>query len=119
IADNVMVLYLGAVMESAPTEQLYGAPSHPYTQALLSATLSADPTIRRQRMSLSGETPSPIDLPQGCLFSGRCPLALDSCRAGRPPLAHVPANALAAMREEAHLAACLRSETARERAPAH
>jgi len=107
IADNVMVLYLGAVIESAPTEELYIAPSHPYTQALLSATLVADPRIRRGRELLSGEIPSPIDLPQGCLFEGRCPLAIESCRVSRPQLA--PTN------DDLHLAACLRADRARER----
>jgi oligopeptide/dipeptide ABC transporter ATP-binding protein len=108
IADKVMVLYLGAVMESAPTEQLYASPSHPYTQALLSATLSADPNIRRRRERLVGEIPSPVDLPKGCLFEGRCPLAIDPCRAGRPPLTEVGSGR--------HLAACIRTDIARQRA---
>ncbi len=107
IADNVMVLYLGAMMESAPTEQLYTAPSHPYTQALLSATLSANPDIKRQREFLVGEIPSPVNLPKGCLFEGRCPLAEDICRAERPPIAPVVSIE--------HLTACLRSDAARAR----
>jgi oligopeptide/dipeptide ABC transporter ATP-binding protein len=108
IADSVMVLYLGAVMEAAPTEQLYTAPSHPYTQALLSATLSTDPAVRRRREELIGEIPSPLDLPKGCLFEGRCPLAIEACRTARPP-------AIAAGCEN-HRVACLRGEVARQRA---
>jgi oligopeptide/dipeptide ABC transporter ATP-binding protein len=108
IADNVMVLYLGAVMEAAPTEQLYTAPSHPYTQALLSASLSTDPDVRRRREELIGEIPSPVNLPKGCLFEGRCPLAIDACRTARPPMISV--------KSDRHRVACLRSDVARQRA---
>jgi oligopeptide/dipeptide ABC transporter ATP-binding protein len=108
IADSVMVLYLGAVMEAAPTEQLYTAPSHPYTQALLSATLSTDPNVRRRREELIGEIPSPINLPNGCLFKGRCPLAIDACRTARPPMI--------AVKSDRHRVACLRSDAAHQRA---
>jgi oligopeptide/dipeptide ABC transporter ATP-binding protein len=108
IADSVMVLYLGAVMEAAPTEQLYTAPSHPYTQALLSATLSTDPNVRHRREELIGEIPSPINLPKGCLFEGRCPLAIDACRTARPPMIPV--------KSDRHRVVCLRSDVAHQRA---
>ena len=114
IADRVMVLYLGAVMETAPTEQLFTAPSHPYTQALLSATLSADPNARYRREQLLGEIPSPINLPRGCLFEARCPLAADKCGVSRPSLSSVDSGR--------HFAACVRTDAAimraRERAMA-
>jgi oligopeptide/dipeptide ABC transporter ATP-binding protein len=108
IADSVMVLYLGAVMEAAPTEQLYTAPSHPYTQALLSATLSTDPNVRHRREELVGEIPSPINLPKGCLFEGRCPLAIDACRIARRPMIPV--------KSDRHRVVCLRSDVAHQRA---
>lgn len=86
IADRVVVLYLGSIVESGPTESIFSAPEHPYTQALFSAQLSTDPAKRQQRHLLSGEIPSPVDLPSGCAFAGRCPVAVDACRAAKPAL---------------------------------
>ncbi len=84
ISDRVLVLYLGTVVESGPAAAVYERPAHPYTQALLSAHLSPDPAVRPHRHVLAGETPSPIDLPPGCPFTARCPLARDDCHAALP-----------------------------------
>jgi oligopeptide/dipeptide ABC transporter ATP-binding protein len=86
IADRVAVLYLGRVLEEGPTAQVMDSPAHPYTQALLSAHLAADPAVRTQRIVLEGEIPSPMARPPGCPFQTRCPLVEPRCRVGRPPL---------------------------------
>ena len=86
IADRIMVIYLGHAVEIGTREAIFGDPRHPYTRALLSATPSADPEKRKQRIPLKGEPPSPIDPPKGCVFNPRCPLAFDRCRVEEPPL---------------------------------
>jgi dipeptide transport system ATP-binding protein len=86
IADDVMVIYLGHVVEMGARDALFSSPQHPYTHALLSATPIADPDARRERIILSGEAPSPIDPPKGCPFNPRCPLAFDRCRSEKPPV---------------------------------
>ncbi len=86
IADRVAVLYLGHVLEEGPTARVMDAPSHPYTQALLSAHLPADPEVRPRRIRLEGEIPSPMARPPRCPFQTRCPLVEPRCRTGRPPL---------------------------------
>ncbi|MGI3902045.1 MAG: ABC transporter ATP-binding protein [Janthinobacterium lividum] len=86
IADRIMVIYLGHSVEIGSREAIFGGPQHPYTRALLSATPSADPAKRKQRIPLKGEPPSPIDPPSGCVFHPRCPLAFDKCRVDDPPL---------------------------------
>ncbi|MCB1518415.1 MAG: dipeptide ABC transporter ATP-binding protein [Hyphomicrobiaceae bacterium] len=86
VADNVMVMYLGAVVEVAPARQLFDNPLHPYTRALLSATPIADPKRRGRRIKLEGELPSPINPPPGCTFHPRCPLANDRCKREEPVL---------------------------------
>ena len=73
-ADEVAVMYLGKIVEKAPSEQLYANPTHPYTKALLSAVPVPDPTAKSSRVKLPGETPSPISPPPGCAFHPRCPL---------------------------------------------
>jgi oligopeptide/dipeptide ABC transporter ATP-binding protein len=105
ISDEVVVLYLGSVMERAPTRRIFEEPEHPYTRALISAHLSPDPSHRPERIRLEGEIPSPISLPPGCPFASRCPDARDACRATRPPL--VPRHGGAAE------AACIRIDEPR------
>ena len=86
ISHRIAVMYLGEVVETGPVEAVFGRPSHPYTRALLASA----PSIERGRedagISLAGEIPSPIDLPQGCFLASRCPFVLDECRAGHPAL---------------------------------
>ncbi len=86
IARRIVVLYLGAVVESGPTEEIFQSPAHPYTRALFSAQLSTDVRQRRERQILQGEIPSPVDLPSGCTFAGRCPMAQPACQTRRPVL---------------------------------
>jgi dipeptide transport system ATP-binding protein len=86
IADEVLVIYLGHAVELGGRDAIFGKPQHPYTRALLSATPVADPTMRRERIVLSGEPPSPFAPPPGCPFNPRCPQAFDRCRAEMPPL---------------------------------
>ena len=90
MADRVMVMYLGQVVEEAPAAAIYEAPAHPYTQALMSAHLPADPAVTLARHVLTGEIPSPINLPPGCFFASRCPVALPRCRDVSPVLEPVP-----------------------------
>ena len=105
ISDEVVVLYLGSVMERAPTRRIFEEPEHPYTRALISAHLSPDPSHRPERIRLEGEIPSPIALPPGCPFASRCPSAREACRAARPPL--LPRHGGAAE------AACIRIDEAK------
>jgi peptide/nickel transport system ATP-binding protein len=85
LADRVLVMYLGQVVESGPVEQLFQRPRHPYTKALLSAVPSMDPARRTERAPLAGDPPNPIDPPSGCRFRDRCPMAHAVC-AGTAPL---------------------------------
>ncbi len=101
LCDEVVVLYLGRVMERAPRERLYSAPRHPYTRALLSAAPSPDLDAPRRRMLLKGDIPSPIDPPSGCVFRTRCPHAIDACARAVPPLVEVaPGHAKACIRDD-------------------
>jgi len=84
ICDHVAVMYLGTLVESAPTRKLFANPSHPYTKALLSAIPSLDPNERTKVQKLEGEIPSPVNPPPGCRFHTRCPLAEDRCRTEVP-----------------------------------
>ncbi|TSJ59804.1 ATP-binding cassette domain-containing protein [Atlantibacter subterranea] len=86
IAHRVMVMYLGRVVESGPTAQIWAAPAHPYTQALLAAAPVADPRHPRGECLLEGELPSPLAPPSGCAFHTRCPYAQPLCQQQRPPL---------------------------------
>ena len=86
LADRTAVMYLGRVVETAPTPELMARPRHPYTVSLLSAVPVADPRRRRRRIVLAGEPPSPLAVPSGCPFHPRCPVARPRCAAERPPL---------------------------------
>lgn len=86
IADEVMVMYLGRVVEHAEKKQLFERPRHPYTSALLSATPKADPGRKSERIMLRGELPSPLNPPKGCAFNPRCAFATDRCRSVAPKL---------------------------------
>jgi oligopeptide/dipeptide ABC transporter ATP-binding protein len=99
VSDRIAVMYLGKIMELSPSEELYTKPIHPYTSALLAAIPIPDPRENRarERIVVSGEPPSPIDPPPGCVFHTRCPRATDVCRQVVPPLTEY-ANG--------HLAAC-------------
>ncbi len=86
VADRIAVMYLGKIVELSDRDELYAAPKHPYTKALLSAIPIPDPQIekRRQRIILSGDLPSPINIPAGCRFHTRCPMAQNICREIEP-----------------------------------
>jgi oligopeptide/dipeptide ABC transporter ATP-binding protein len=105
IADRVMVMYLGRIVEVAPARDIYANPRHPYTKALLSAAPVADPRLakRRERILLQGELPSPANPPSGCTFRTRCPFALPDCAGERPAYRKVA---------DQHFHACIRDDIA-------
>jgi peptide/nickel transport system ATP-binding protein len=99
ISDKVIVMYLGRIMEIAPAKEMYRNPVHPYTEALLSAVPIPDPTVKRERIILQGDIPSPINPPSGCVFRTRCPIAVEDCKHVVPPLEEVAPG---------HFKACIR-----------
>jgi oligopeptide/dipeptide ABC transporter ATP-binding protein len=104
VADRIAVMYLGKIVELSDRDELYSAPKHPYTRALLSAIPIPDPRVEksRKRIILSGDLPSPIKIPSGCRFHTRCPMAQDICREIEP--------AYEAKEGREHYAACHFSE---------
>lgn len=86
LCDSVAVMYLGKIVEMGPNRSIFHDPRHPYTQTLLAAVTIPDPEIRRSRIILSGEMPSPTNPPPGCRFHTRCPLAADKCKNMEPEL---------------------------------
>ena len=96
ISTRVAVMYLGFIVETAATEDIFAAPSHPYTQLLFSAIPSLDSLEFKDSVVLEGEVPTPINLPSGCPFHPRCPHAFDPCRTERPPLKEIGPGRLSA-----------------------
>lgn len=98
VSDRVMVMYLGRIIESGPTHSIFTAPRHPYTQALLSAVPTPDPTLRgkRKRIVLAGDLPSPANPPSGCRFRTRCWKATSKCAEVEPELTAQPGGLMTA-----------------------
>ena len=86
MSHQVGVMYLGRMVEQAPTRELFANPSHPYTKALIAASLPSHPDIQREEMVISGEVPSPLDPPTGCHFHPRCPMVMERCSVDDPAL---------------------------------
>ncbi|MCP4381000.1 MAG: ABC transporter ATP-binding protein, partial [Hyphomicrobiales bacterium] len=101
VSDSVAVMYLGKIVERAPTEAFFAGPKHPYSRALLDSSLTPDPRRRIRHAPLQGEVASPTDLPTGCRFRPRCPFAIDKCAEVEPPLRSMGAG---------HFSACHRAE---------
>jgi len=99
LCDDVVVMYLGRVMERGPSRQVYAHPRHPYTRALLATAPVPDPTRKRTHVPLQGDIPSPINPPSGCVFRTRCPMAIEACAQAVPPVEHLGGN---------HHVACIR-----------
>jgi peptide/nickel transport system ATP-binding protein len=107
VSDRVMVMYLGEVAEIGPARDLYAAPRHPYTEALLAAMPSLDPDRRTETAPLSGDPPNPIDPPSGCRFHTRCPRVFEPCARAHPAARAVGTG---------HLAACHLNDAKRKAA---
>lgn len=96
--DRVAIMYLGRIVELAPTEKIFAAPRHPYTKALLEAVPRLEPNAGRRPLPLIGEPPSAARLPPGCVFSSRCPHAEPACRESQPGLNDGDGHAVACWR---------------------
>ncbi len=123
VSDRIAVMYLGRIMELSPSEELYTKPIHPYTAALLSAIPIPDPRENRarRRMVVSGEPPSPVNPPSGCVFHTRCPRARERCRAEVPQLTEYANGHMAACHyplsvDQAEIGAATRSDDSPESA---
>ncbi len=101
ISDRIGVMYLGHLMEEAETEELFAHPMHPYAQALLSAVPNPDPHVKKERVVLQGDLPSPMNPPMGCVFHTRCPYATEKCSLKVPTMHEVSPG---------HRVACLKYE---------
>ncbi len=101
ICDRVAVMYVGKLVEMAPAGEIYAAPRHPYTAALMAAVPVADPRIKTGSVELKGEVPSPANPPSGCYFHPRCEYAVDICRTQPPPLREITPG---------HFVSCHRAE---------
>jgi peptide/nickel transport system ATP-binding protein len=101
-ADRIAVMYLGTIVEEGPALGVVNDPQHPYTKALMSVIPDPDPRRKRERQILRGETPNPVDVPSGCRFHPRCPVARSECRTQEPELRRIDAARSADQR-----AACL------------
>lgn len=106
ISDRIAVMYLGKIVEMADKNELFENPIHPYTQALLSAIPIPDPTIKREKIILKGDVPSPVNPPSGCRFHTRCPYVMDICKTEEPEFVDWG---------DGHYAACHLEEGAPER----
>jgi oligopeptide/dipeptide ABC transporter ATP-binding protein len=89
VSDRIAVMYLGKVVELAPSESLYLSPRHPYTKALLSANPRMDGDVERERIILKGDIPNPINRPNGCVFNPRCPKVQEICKSESPALVQI------------------------------
>jgi len=98
ISDHIGVMYLGTIVETGPKEVIFSNPQHPYTKALLSSIPIPDPKLRRERIILQGDLPSPVNPPTGCRFHTRCPIATDICKVTEPPVVQCTSSE--------HFAAC-------------
>lgn len=104
ISDRIAVMYLGKIVEYADADSLYDQPVHPYTHALISAIPVPDPQVKKKKQILSGDVPSPVHPPPGCVFHTRCPYARDACKVQIPELVPAPGTS-----GSNHLQACLRA----------
>jgi len=106
ISENILVMYLGKIVESGPAKEVCASPVHPYTQALLSAIPTIDQKTKRKRIILEGDVPSPINPPTGCAFHPRCPLATDICKQETPKLKKTG---------DLHQSACFHNDESKEK----
>ncbi|EKV26263.1 Dipeptide transport ATP-binding protein DppF [Caenispirillum salinarum AK4] len=104
IADDVLVMYLGNVVEHGPKEAIFAEPAHPYTRALMASTPKIRAAERAQKVALTGELPSPMNPPSGCRFHTRCPFVIDRCKSEIPKVRDVAGRGVACHRAEEVLA---------------
>jgi oligopeptide transport system ATP-binding protein len=108
VSHHIAVMYLGRIVEYTDKRTLFTAPLHPYTESLLAAVPVPDPAIKRKKIVLQGDVPSPVKPPPGCHFHTRCPYAIAECKMIAPPLIQVAAG---------HHVACLRRPVGGDQGP--